>query len=656
MHKAIKIVVFVLILAFYASLVVHKIELPVYEDLGRHIKNGEMIWQGDLGILYRNVYSYPEPEHAFINHHWLSGVVFYLVYQMAGWGGLVIFKVIVLLVAFSLLFSVAIKRANYWLVAFFSVPTIFILSERTTLRPEIFSYLFTVIFLYFLFDLEEHPERKRIFWLVPLQLIWVNLHLFFVVGIGLVGGFLVSRAAPSGPRAVLGKLTILLLALVAVSFINPNGLMGAFYPLQIFNNYGINVAENNSPAAILKERLPQDNISIKVFFWAILLLAVSFLPNFKSKNFFYFLTGLTSVIGGLFMIRLLPFFALMFLPIASVNLNEAFNRLKNAFEKKKNHNFFRNLKITLLCLFIGILGYYIYLGNSGKLLSYLKPGLGLTPTSNGAAEFFKNQELKGPIFNGFDIGSYLIYHLYPSEKVFVDNRSEAYSSSFLVDTYSAIKNDENKWQEALEKYKFNAIFLYLYESDFRNFTYRRINDPLWSLVYADSYGLIFLRNNRDNAEIIERFKIDKVNVGQKLQPLIQSENYEDQVAAADVFNLFNRFDLGKKTLLEIASKWPEKSKIWLLLGQMEYNGDSRSAVVYMEKAISLGHETAEAYDYLGRSYLWTRQFKKAQTAFEKALKLNPNYREAKYLKELLQWLWFEYPYGGDELPEDLMLK
>src|SRR3989338_11714112 len=98
-------------------------------------------------LLTKNVYPYPEPAQPFANHHWLSGVVCYLLDQAVGFSGLIIFKVIVLLAAFALLFFAATKKADFWLVALFSIPTILILRERTYVRPEIFSYFFIALYL-----------------------------------------------------------------------------------------------------------------------------------------------------------------------------------------------------------------------------------------------------------------------------------------------------------------------------------------------------------------------------------------------------------------------------------------------------------------------------------------------------------------------------
>src|SRR3989344_9463242 len=142
-----KVLVFVLLLAFYASFLVHPIALPVGDDLPRLIKNGEMVFQKP-DVLTKNVYSYTEPDQPFANHHWLSGVIFYLIYEAVGFGGLVIFKTVLMLIAFGILFFAATKKANFWLVSLFSIPTILLLRERTDLRPEIFSFLFVAIFLY----------------------------------------------------------------------------------------------------------------------------------------------------------------------------------------------------------------------------------------------------------------------------------------------------------------------------------------------------------------------------------------------------------------------------------------------------------------------------------------------------------------------------
>lgn len=566
-NKLIKILALILVLFLYGYLLIHKVELPKGDDMGRHIKNGELILHGDFRIIYSNLYTYTEPDFPFINHNWLFGVLAYLLYQIVGWSGLVMFKTIVFLLTFCLVFSIAVKKSNFWLASVLSLPTVLILMPRNQIRPEMFSFLFIAISLYLLSDLDEHPERKRMFWLVPIQLIWVNVHLFFVVGIALVGGSLIEKLIKDyknfRKNPLVGKLTLLLLALIAVSFINPHGLEGALYPLKIFNNYGINIIENHPPAYFLKTSPPIDNIPIRYFQWSVVILAVSFLGNLRNMPVFYFLAAIATTIGGFMMFRLLSFFGLIFLPAASLNLKNSFLLLEKISKNFKKPFLKDNLERISIILFGIVISYLIFLGNTGNLLRYAKPGLGLTANSNQATDFFIENNLQGPLFNDFDSGSYLIYRLYSQWKVFVDNRPEAHSSTFLSETYlPAVSGSDNEWRKLDDQYSFNTIFLYIYSHDgnIRQFIVNRIHDPAWRLVYANSYNLIFVRNNMENQKIIDKFEITAENIEIKLNNLLNSPFFDDQTAAADIFNLLGRFDLGKKTLYEISKKWPEKGK------------------------------------------------------------------------------------------------
>lgn len=643
-HKGLKILVFLLLLAFYGSLLLHKIDLPVADDLPRHMKNGEMILSGHFEVLYANVYSYTEPDFPFVNHHWLSGVVFYLVHQAAGWNGLVIFKVIVLLAAFSLLFFTALRKADFWLVALFSIPTILILAERTNVRPEIFSYFFVAAYLYLLANFEEHPERNQIFWLIPLQLLWVNLHIFFIIGIMLIGGFLVENMIMHRKdlknNVSVKKLCILLLAVMAVSLVNPNGWSGVLQPLRVFNDYGMAVSENQSIPEFLETKPLREHIPIAIFAPTTFLLAASFIFCFKNKPIFYFLAAIGTSIAGFFILRMLPFLGFIFLPAASQNFNGLFVGIKERLRCISPHveGVFGKL---FAVLFMFALVFLAILGTEGKILVNRKPGTGLVPYAEDAALFFKEHLLKGPIFNDYDSGSYLIYYLFPKEKVFVDNRPEAYPSSFFSGHYLPIFENEAAWQEVYQKYHFNVIFFYQYDEGFgaRPFLWKRARDPAWALVYADRYNVIFVRNTPENQDVIGGFQITPQNVEKRLAHLVNSHDFDDQVAVADIFNLIGRADLGEAMFLNVLARWPDKGKIWMILGeelQLVNNSQERSllSVTYLEKAIALGWGTTEAYTFLGAAYIDIGHPEKAREVLQKALDIDPDREDA---KKIMEW-------------------
>jgi len=641
-----KIIIFLLILAFYGSLLAHKINLPT-DDLGRHLENGKLILQGAFGgswaqvkgVLFSNFYSYTAPDYPFLNHHWLSGVIFYIFYETVGFPGLVIFKVILLLLGFALLFCVAAKKGNFWLAALFSIPAIFILTERTDVRPEIFSYFFTALFLYFLFDLEKNPERKRVFWLLPLQLLWTNLHIFFFIGIVLCGGFLAEKIILNWRNIknnlVIKKLFYLLICLFAVSFVNPSPIRTFLYPLGILKNYGYDIVENKSP--LFLENLMHDP-AILPFKIMVLLVAFSFVANLRKKPVFFFLAAVSTAAAGFLMIRNLPFFALISLPAASINFADIYKKTAAWLETKKPKEIKIFAKIMPLVLAL-LLVFLTVSGANGQILNK-RPGIGLADESQGAGQFFKDQGIKGPVFNNYDIGSYLLWYLFPQEKVFVENRPEAYPIEFFTLAYIPMQHTEQIWQEQLKKYDFNVIFFTAQEGTWwgRTFLANRLIDPIWALIFADSQALILLRNDPENKQIIDNFQITKENIAEKIAYLKNSPDIKKQLAASNLFELVGRDDLALGTLGGIKEKSPKNGQAWLQSGYIESKKNDLESLISatndIETAIGLGEGFPSVYDQLGLVYFRRNWFDRAKAAWQRALDINPSDTTAKdYLEQ-----------------------
>lgn len=631
-----QVAVFISLCAFFAFLLFFQIELPVADDMARHLVNGREVLHGNFDVLYKNVYSFTMPNAPFVNHHWLFGVITYPLYKIIGWSGLVIFKIIVLLSAFVLLFLTALRRGGFWPAAIFSIPTILILVERGALRPEMFSYLFIALFLFMLYRLEEEPENKKILYsLVPAQILWVNMHIFFILGPVLVAGFLFEKIVLNfrewRTNLLIRRLSILFGTLVLACLINPNGWQGALLPFRIFSNYGIGVSENQSILSFVQGSPFWFNMPLLSFWFTVGLLGVAFLINIRrqSKNLFLVLGSTATAILGFVLFRSIVLFAFMFLPAIAGETGKWFADL----EAKKNGG-----KI-LAGVLIFVMFFLVLLKITGKAFDDVKIGIGLTETSNDAADFFLEAGLEGPIFNDYDSGSYLIHNFYPKEKVFVDNRPEAYSEDFFSSSYLPSFLDENTWQNLLRTYEFNTIFFYRYDegNGVQDFLYHRLNDPEWALIYMDMYAIIFVRDNEANKEIVEKYKITSENIESRMQYLTDSTNMQYMVAAADNFNFVGRTDLGMKTFFDVVERWPSKGKIWMVMGEWELGADNPKspllALSYLQKAIDVGYGTAEAYTFLGAAYNRIGYQAKAVQALEKALRINPNREDAKEILE-----------------------
>jgi tetratricopeptide (TPR) repeat protein len=634
--------VFVLILAFYASLLLHKIDLPAADDLPRHLQNGAMLLQGNTDILYKNVYAYTEGDSAVINHHWLSGVVFYILQQLIGFNGLVLFKVAFLLAAFCLLFAVALKKADFWLVAALAIPSILVLRERTELRPEIFSYFFIAVFVYLLTDLEEHPDQKKVFWLVPLQVLWVNLHIFSSIGIALVAGFLLDKIRDA---VLVRKLGLLLLGVVVATLINPYGprIFYVFYwSINAYKNFVVTTSEEYSVSDFLRFSSSVEDVSVAILRPMVLLMFLSFIPAFKKKRIFYLLAGVSTSLIALSRIRGFAFFGMMALPIISANLNGSYVWLKERILANWSRAG-RAVGAFLRVAFVTGLAYLLVIGVQGRISKYKEFGSGLTSFSTTSSAFLKDNNIHGPIFNNPDIGSYLIGSIYPQEKVFVDNRfADAYSASFFNEIYLPALSADSKWEEALRRYGFNAIVVYQYDQtyNFRDFIRRRIYDRAWSFVYLDPYVLILLRNTEENRDTIQKFAITPGNIREKMQHLIRSDNPREQIAAADIFNVVGLPDEALPILSRVLERWPERKNLWVVLGQTELSKrespNPAQALAYLERAIDSGYTTAQAYTLLGLAYSQLGDRQSAIKNVERALELDPQRQDAKDLLDRLE--------------------
>jgi len=624
--------VFVLIEAFWASLALHKIDFSI-DDLGRHIKNGELILHGQFDVLFKNVYSLTDPNSPFINHHWLSGVVFYLLNQTIGFGGITIFGALILLLAFGILFLAALRKADFWLVALFSLPTILMLAERSDARPEIFSYLFIAIFIYALLRFEEQPQSNAIFWLIPVQILWVNLHIFFPIGLMLVGGVLIEKILLRWRRAwgepIVRKTALLLLFLAFACLLNPNTLAGALYPLTIAQTVNANFQVQETVMPFFTDSLWRD-VSVMVLKFSAPLLVLSFLFGLRRKPIWYALASAGSFLSAFFMERNIPLFAMIFLPAITANFNGVFMFIRERLRWKLQSWYASFAFASALALAGVFLAFAIY-GAQGKLVVTKEPGIGLLSNSGGAANFILSNDLHGPIFNNYDIGSYLVYYLYPMDHVFVDNRPEAYPSSFFSDVYEPALSDSAAWQKLDDQYHFNLIVFYLQDASWEggNFIWQRINDPTWAVVYAGPHNIVFLRNTPENFDTIEANQVTAQNVGDRVGYLVNSDNRFDVYAAGYLYYLFTRDDLANAALSSLLKRWPDEGTAWTLMGVIAgIHNDPVSAANDFEQAIATGEKTARVYALLGVAYFQQGRYTDAKKALLQSLYIDPTRQDA----------------------------
>lgn len=307
------------LLILYGVLISQKINL-VTADLGRHIKNGEMVLQEEARqeVLNTNLYSYTFPGFPFMNHHWGSGVIFYLVHKAFGFNGVSALFLIVSLTTFGLFFDIARRKSSFGTAFLVSILLLPLLVDRTEIRPEMFSYLLAGIFFWIL---SKKEKTKKWLMILPLLLLfWVNLHVYFFLGLFLIGIFLLEAIIKKNLKEakLLGE--VLLLSILA-SFLNPAGIKGIFYPFLIFGNYGYRVLENQSVWFLDKIIKYPPSLYFKISFCVLCLSWVFvFWKRKKISLSGLILTFFISYFGWT-AVRNFTLFGFFALPVISLNLN-----------------------------------------------------------------------------------------------------------------------------------------------------------------------------------------------------------------------------------------------------------------------------------------------------------------------------------------------
>ena len=497
------------------------------EDLGRHLLFGEIILEKGY-IPKINLLTYTYRDFPFINHHWLSQVVLYLLHSLVGFNGMILFKMFLFSITLYFSLTVVTIKRHHWLIWISGMMSVIILTYRAHLRPELFSFLFIALLL---FIFEECRKGNKFFrWLlVPIMILWVNMHIYFIFGIGMIGAFAIENILTRINSSCKNKKYIWyefcwLFSLIIITLVNPNGIDGLLYPFNIFSNYGVNIVENCSPLE-LWESVINPMLMVLPFLSIVTLLAIFYelwhwwkcrdnnrLNSIRVSNI---IIALAAVFASWIMARNTPLLAISALPVIA----SATNKIPTL------HNFPKTIKtlrsIIYTSLFI-ITIFIITIVVNGSFYRIFPSPIGPTPfgfdpsperwhSISKLIAKFKNSDT-GNIFTDYNIGSLVEYEIYP-QKGYVDNRPEAFPLKFWENEYFPALSLGEKWNETCLKRDINLIIVSLtgVPSTFIQELHSRKE---WTLIYLDENCVVLIKNIKKNEDIISELQFDKNKIEQ----------------------------------------------------------------------------------------------------------------------------------------------
>jgi len=200
-----------------------KYVLFVSFDTGWIIRTGQYILL-TYGAPHADTFSWTYSGRPFVAYQWLAEVLAAVLYQSGGlWTVGLCFA---LIAGFTFLFILPLL----WIVrgippAIPYLVLMLVLSPHWfNVRPQVFSYLFLLLFIYLLEHYRTTQNSQKLWMLVALSVLWANVHLFWSIGLLLIAIYLVCDLWRS--RNIKGAASPLLLVLtlsaVAIT-INPYG-------------------------------------------------------------------------------------------------------------------------------------------------------------------------------------------------------------------------------------------------------------------------------------------------------------------------------------------------------------------------------------------------------------------------------------------------
>jgi len=421
-------------------------------DFWWHLRTGQYIVETH-SVPHADPFSFTRLGHPWIAHEWLSEVLIYSIYRAASWGGLIVVFAALTSVSFSFLYLRCAGRP--YVAGLMVLWAAFVCRPTWGVRPQTLSVLLASLLLWVL----ERPNRTRraLLWIVPLTLLWANLHAGYSLGIALLvlfvlGGWLDGLFGFAPWVEVHGEtrwLSLTLLLSLSVVVFNPNGWRLYGYPFATLHSAAMqkDIAEWFSPDFHRGEYLPL----------AAMLIAAVVFPYVSRQRMRPRTMLLVGVSGyaALQSVRLIPVFALLAAPF----LAEQAEGFVHSLSRNSGSGELRALNVSKLVLHSAVAIVLIVLSSL-----QVRQIVRRQPESEGAAfpeaavSFLRDHRPPGPLFNDYNWGGYLIWKLYPDERVLIDGRADLYGDEF-IEEYAAAYNLTGEWQKSLHRWQIATVLV-----------------------------------------------------------------------------------------------------------------------------------------------------------------------------------------------------
>lgn len=403
------------------------------------------------GFHNEDPFSFTQKNTPYIDHEWLCQVILFALYNTTGVFGLYFFKLFCCLGVLMILYVLIPDKTKfvYYLPILLGL---FLAYPHAQVRPHILAWLLAALLMLLV-------QKKKFQYIPILILFWANVHASFVLALFVFSVFLWIEY-----KALKSSKILLIWALSCLSpLINPY-----FYKIYFF------LFEIKDYTHTVDEWQPFKPETAYFNAWILFcaLLGLSFLLSTKTKAL-YFAMSLPLVFLGFSAMRH-PIVVIIYLsPIIYENLKTS----KSSLLKLKS-------SLISFIMLILIPGLWSFREKEQKFSFAIDQ----EALCIRASEVVKRHAIQGNMYNDYNFGGYLLWSLYPNNKVFIDGRLEVYGGQVIEDYYQ-ISHADRGWEERLNQYAVDFLVI----RPERQLAQMVIKNPRWELVYFDYNSVIYVR-------------------------------------------------------------------------------------------------------------------------------------------------------------------
>lgn len=486
-----KKLLFFITLAVLTYAVCSKFNILDYDLYARLIQGFGVI--NNKSVYYNDILSYT-PTNIWIDPEWMSSALIYLVAHKFSIVGLSILKfLLIYLILLSIVcFTKFLKTTKespynmgYYLLLIFIMINCSILAY--CVRCQLFTFLIFSVWI-FILELSRRGNKRLLFLLPPVMLVWLNSHGGCIAGIGILVLYIIGEFL--NKKSYKEYLITLLFSLL-MFFINPWG----------YKYISFIIKSSYLDRSWILEWQSSFTFAHIAFILFLAFAVFSYLFKiFKNKINFISIDKTKLIVLSMLIFLSLKYIKHTGLCLVGISLlmyDDMFSCYHYYMDKLRKYlkidindaPILLNIKNVIMYFVIwiySVITICLYPIDS----SYTKRTCDLFPVR--AVEFLRINNIKGNIATLFQYGSYIAYKTYPNIKIYMDGRQEQLYSTEIFDRLMFfLAASGKKYPDFLKDYPHD---IFLLENNLNIYNFFE-NNQKWDKIYKDEKYTIFIKRS-----------------------------------------------------------------------------------------------------------------------------------------------------------------